>query len=169
MRVPRTLLLAALVPLLPSCTGYTLGGHKPTKLAHIESIAVPTFQNQTMFPRVNALATNTTVDAMVRDGTYKMGKVGTTDAVLLGKVESINYRQIRANRLDTNRPEELENTVSLTWKLVDGKQRVLDQGRASGTSRFFVGDNLQTARNNALPDALQRASTQLVSRLADGF
>jgi hypothetical protein len=38
-----------------------------------------------------------------------------------------------------------------------------------GVSRFFVDSNLQTARNNALPDALRRAGEALVSRLADGF
>ena len=38
-----------------------------------------------------------------------------------------------------------------------------------GTSRFAIDSNLQTARTNALPDAMQRAATQVVGRLTDDF
>ena len=40
---------------------------------------------------------------------------------------------------------------------------------ARGTSRFFLGDNAQTARTNALPDAVRNAANSIASQLADGF
>ena len=93
------------------------------------------------------------------------------DAVLEGTVHRIEYTPLRSTRLDTLRPEELQNTVILNWKLTDARDRskVLASGSSTGTSRFFVDSNLQTSRNNALPDALQRASESMISRLANGF
>jgi hypothetical protein len=45
----------------------------------------------------------------------------------------------------------------------------LASGKSEGSSEFFAASNLQTARNNALPDAFQRAGVALVSRLANGY
>ncbi len=47
--------------------------------------------------------------------------------------------------------------------------KILEEGESTGTTRFFTGSNLEIARTNALPDALQRACEAMVSRLADGF
>ena len=47
--------------------------------------------------------------------------------------------------------------------------KTLAAGAAVGTSSFFVDRDLQTARNNALPDAMERASQAIVSQLANGF
>jgi hypothetical protein len=73
--------------------------------------------------------------------------------------------------LDTLFPEELANTVTLDWTLRDAKDptKVLASGESSGTSQLFVSPNLQTARNNALPEALERAGNALVSRLSNGY
>jgi hypothetical protein len=107
----------------------------------------------------------------VMDGTYRITSDAKADAVLEGTLHRIEYTPLRSTRLDTLRPEELQNTVILNWKLTDARDRtkVLASGSSTGTSRFFVDSNLQTSRNNALPDALQRASESMISRLANGF
>ena len=166
-------LLTALIAgfLLASCAGYQLGGTKPAILSGVDSVAVPMFRNDTLHPRAEALATSAAADAFVQDGTYRLTSRGEADAVLEGIVHKIEYAQIRATRLDTLRPEELQNVVTLNWTLRDGADpnKVLATGTSVGSSRFFVDSNLQTSRNNALPDALQRATEAMVSRLADGY
>jgi hypothetical protein len=61
--------------------------------------------------------------------------------------------------------------VNLKWVLRDARDptKVLATGSSSGTSQLYVSENLQTARNNALPEALERAGEALVSRIADGY
>lgn len=161
--------LAAL--LLPSCAGYHLGNTKPASLAKVNTIAVPMFRNQTLHPRAEAVATSAVANAFVQDGTYRIGSVDRADAVLEGTVRSIEYKTIRGTRLDTLMPEELSNTVKLQWKLRDAKDptKILATGSSEGRSQLFVADNLQTARNNALPEAVERAGEELVSKLANGF
>lgn len=167
----KAIILPAVCLCFASCAGYQLGGAKPTSLTAVNSIAVPMFSNDTQHPRAEALATSAVANAIVTDGTYRISDASTADAVLTGKITTIKYSTIRGTRFDTLRPEELSNTVTLTWKLCDAKDptRVLASGTSTGTSQLFVSSNLQTARNNALPEALERAGEALVSRIANGY
>ena len=163
-------LLLLSIPLV-GCAGYKLGGSKPTALAGVESIAVPVFANLTLEPRVGVLATNATVSALAADGTYQIKPSDQADAILKASVASIDYLQIRSSRLDTLRPFELENVLSIEWVLKDARDptKVLDSGTAVGSSRFFLDPNTQTSRTNALPDAVQNAARSIASQLGDGF
>ena len=129
---------------LVSCAGYQLQSDRPQALANIKSINVPLFTNKTLIPRGEAIATNSVIDAIASDGTYK---------------------------IDTLRSEVMDNTIIISWKLCDARNpmKILAQGKATGASRFAIDSNLQTARTNALPDAMQRAATQIVGRLSDDF
>jgi hypothetical protein len=164
-------LLPLAIACLTSCAGYQLGGVKPRSLAHVKTIAVPMFGNDTQHPRAESIATSAVTSAFIQDGTYRIASRDKADAVLEGRVHRIDYRPLRANRLDTMLPEELENDVTLAWVLKDAHDptKELARGNSGGSSRFFLEANLQTARNNALPDAVERASEALVSRLANGF
>lgn len=154
-----------------SCAGYRMQGTRPQALAHVQSIRVQLFENKTLIPRGSALATNSVIDAIARDGSYRIAHDSVADAVLTGVVHSVEYNQVSSTRLDTLRSEELENVITLRWELRDAKNpiKVLAKGSATGASRFAVDANLQTARTSALPDALQRAATQIVGRLTDDF
>lgn len=164
------LALAAPVFLFASC-GYQLGVSKPASLKDVTRIAVPMFENSTLHVRAEALATSAVAAAFVQDGTYRVADIDDCDAVLEGDVGSIIYRNIRGSRLDTLAPEELANTATLKWTLRDSKDptKVLASGSAEGSSQLFVSDNLQTAKNNALPEALERAGVALVSQLSNGY
>ncbi len=165
------LLLCPLLLLLTSCAGYHLGNAKPAALAKVKSIAVPMFANDTQHPRAEALATSAVSCAFSQDGTFRLTSSGRADAILEGRVKSISYSAIRGRRLDTLHPDELTNTVTLVWALRDARNplHTLATGSSAGTSQLFVDPNLQTARNNALPDALERAADALVARLTCGF
>ena len=166
----RTLLL--ILPLLfVSCTGYQLGGSKPSHLSHVKSINVPLFENDTLQTRAEAYATNSAVDALTRDGTYRMASSENADAILEGRVKTIKYRQVSSSRSDSLRSEELSMEITLAWVLRDARNPalVLEKGESRGRTRFFAGGNLHIARTNALPDALRRACEAMTTRLADGF
>ena len=165
------LLLLAPTLLLASCAGYQLGATKPASLMRVQTISVPMFANSTLHPRAEALATSAVADAFIQDGTYRLAKTDHADAVLEGNLKSIVYTAIRGTRRDTLLPEELANTVTLEWTLRDAKDptKVLASGKSSGSSQLFVSSNLQTARNNALPEAHEHAGQALVSRLSNGY
>lgn len=166
-------LIASILALLilASCAGYQAGGSKPAHLSKVRSLYIPLAQNKTLFPRAEPMTTNAVVDAFVEDGTYRIGTTSDADATLFITLQEINYRQVRSSEFDSLRPEELEMEVTLAWTLGDPLKPgiAIEKGTAKSRTRFFVAPNLQTARRNALSDALGRASRSLVSRLADGF
>lgn len=166
-------ILALLTPalLLVSCAGYQLGNTKPASLSRVHTIAVPMFRNSTLHPRAEALATSAVANAFIQDGTYRIGTSDHADAILEGELTRITYSTIRGTRFDTLLPEELSNAVALNWTLRDAHDptKILASGSSKGESQLFVGSNLQSARNNALPEALEHAGEALVSRLANGY
>jgi hypothetical protein len=169
MRFPLLSVLPALC--LVSCAGYQLGGVKPKSLESVKSISIPMVANETQHPRAEAIATSAIAAALTQDGTYKLSSSDRADAVLEARLTEIEYSSIRGSRLDSLLPEELHNRVLISWELKDAKDptKVLASGRSTGRSQLFVDSNLQTARNNALPDALERAGEALVSTLANGY
>lgn len=167
----KALLAAIICTSFVSCAGYQLGAAKPPSLANVKTISVPMFENGTQHPRAEALATSAVTGAFVQDGTYRIAVSDQADAVLEGKLTSIDYSTLRSSRLDSLLAEELTNVVVLDWVLRDARNptKILASGSSRGTSSFFVDSNLQTARQNALPDACERAGQSLVSKLSSGY
>lgn len=163
--------LVLLCGVLAQCAGYRVGNRKPGGLSHVSRIAVPMATNDTMHPRAETIATSAVTDALVQDGTYRLAGREQADAVLECRVSEIGYNTIRGSRVDTLLPIELGNKVTLNWSLRDASDptQVLAAGSSTGRSQLFVAPNLQTARNNALTEAMERASKQLVARIANGF
>ncbi|MGB0992696.1 MAG: LPS assembly lipoprotein LptE [Akkermansiaceae bacterium] len=165
------LLLLLVTFLCASCTGYHLGGQRPSHLQAVKTLHVPLFANDTLQVRAGSHSTNATVDAIVRDGTYKIGSASNSDAMLVGRVKNISYKQARSSSRDSLRSEELLMEITLEWELcsLTNPGQILERGRSTGHTRFFAGGNLQVARTNAVADAAKRASESLVARIADGF
>ena len=171
MRPLSLLVLPLVLFLLSSCAGYRLGGSKPEALAHVQKLHVPLAKNLTQTPRAGAYVTNGVVDALVQDGTYRLGTADDSDARLEIELYTIKYSALRTAEINRLRPEELTMTVILRWKVLDGRDplKILDSGTSSGRTNLFVDPNLQTAQQSAISDAIRRASISLAARLADGF
>lgn len=167
----RLLFVCGLVLCLSSCTGYKLGGSRPSHLKTIESLSIPLAENKTLIPRAGVLTTNSAVDALTRDGSYRLDSTDHADATLHLTVRSVKYRQLRSVRTDTLRPNELDMLVTLSWRLEDnaGAKEILDEGKVTASSRGFVSGNLQKDRDNTFPDALRRATEGVIARLSSGY
>ncbi|SHJ78993.1 Lipopolysaccharide-assembly [Rubritalea squalenifaciens DSM 18772] len=164
-------ILASLAILLTfsSCAGYRLGNSKPAHLQEVRTISVPLFKNDTQEQRLAVLATNSCIDAITRDGSYRIGSNGSSDATLYATISKLDYDEFRSQRLDTLKPEELEMTIYIDWQLKSPEGKVLASGRDHGETKFFVDANLQLSRENSLPDAVKNATEKMASRLANGF
>ncbi len=164
-------LVSVLVLCQGGCVGYTHADSKPSHLATVHYLKVEMVDNHTQIPRAAALATNCLIDAITRDGTYRISRIDTADARLLTTLQKVEYRQARSTREDILRSEELEMEALLQWSLVDARNpaRILASGTSRGSTRFFVDPNLQTAQQTALVDAIKRAAEGVVHRFSEGF
>src|SRR2546423_12904292 len=88
-------MVAALACLgLSGCLGYHIGPAKPYYLRDVHTIAIPTFVNKTLLPRVEVLVTDTVIKQFQQDGTFRIGSGGLADATL--KSERILVRRTPA-------------------------------------------------------------------------
>lgn len=161
-----SLLLAFVVG---GCAGYHVGPATPAYLRHVHSIAVPTFANTTLVPRVEALVTGTVIKQFQQDGTFRIVNEDQADAILKGEVTSVGRspaRSVRGNVLSTT---EFNLSVTVKYSLVGRDGKPLTAGGASGSTSFFVGPDVNTDERQALPLAAEEVAKQLVSQLSEGW
>lgn len=162
-----TFLLASL---LSGCAGYHLGPATPAYLRQIHSIAVPTFRNTTLIPRVEALVTGTIIKQFQQDGTFRIVNEENADATLKGEIVAVGRspaRSVRGNVLATTEFNlALRVRYSLTGR--DGKT-LAGPADAIGSTSFFVGADVTTDERQALPLAAEELAVRLVSQLSEGW
>jgi hypothetical protein len=162
-----SLLLAVL---FSGCAGYHLGPAKPASLSQIHSIAVPTFRNGTLTPRIEVLVTGTVIKQFQQDGTYRIANEANADAILKGEIVTVGRspaRSVRGNVLSTT---EFTLSVRVNYSLVgkDGKP-LGASGSAGGTTTFFRSTDVDTDERQALPLAAEELAVHLVSQLSEGW
>jgi hypothetical protein len=164
--------LALLLAVLCSgCVGYHLGPAKPASLSQIHSIAVPTFRNSTLVPRIEVLVTGTVIKQFQQDGTFRIATQDNADAILKGEIVAVGRtpaRSVRGNVLSTT---EFALTLRVNYTLMgrDGKPISGGGGSAAGTTTFFVGSDVNTDERQALPLAAEELAGHLVSQLSEGW
>jgi hypothetical protein len=155
---------------LSGCLGYHVGPVKPYYLRDVHSIAVPTFKNRTLVPRVEVLITDTVIKQLQQDGTFQIESGDKADATLNGEVYRIARtpaRSVRGNVLATT---EFALTLSVKYSLT-GKngEQLAAASDAIGTTTFFVSSDVTTDERQALPLATEDLATRLVSQISEGW
>jgi outer membrane lipopolysaccharide assembly protein LptE/RlpB len=167
--VKKTPLLLLLALLLNGCAGYTLGPATPGYLKHIHSIAIPTFGNTTLVPRIEVLVTNTVIKQFQQDGTFRIVSADAADATLKAEITNVGRapaRSVRGNVLATT---EFTLVLSVKYTLIGRDGKVLAPGSASGSTSFFFQNDVNTDERQALPLAAEELARHVVSQLSEGW
>lgn len=156
--------------LFGGCLGYHIGPVKPHYLRDVHTIAVPTFENRTLEPRIEVLVTGTVIKQLQQDGTFRVASDETADAVLKGEIVRIYRLPSRSVRENVLATREFALTIRLRYTLTgrDGKTLV-PQAEVYGSTSFFVGSDVTTDQRQALPLATEQVATHLVSQLSEGW
>ena len=118
---------------ISGCLGYHVGPVKPYYLRDIHTIAVPTFKNRTLVPRIEVLVTDTVIKQFQQDGTFQITSDEKADATLSGEISHINRlpaRSVRGNVLATT-----EFSLALTVKYLAHCTRRQTAGRSGRSNR----------------------------------
>lgn len=166
--LPVLLCLSAML-ILNSCAGYQLGSSKPAKLANVNKLAIPTFKNDTLEPRLEVLTTNALIKKVQMDGAYQVVPRDEADAVLVCTIQNIRRNPFRTARFNTLRTSELQMQILVQYKVEDLNGTALLSGVAVGTSNIVVDPNAQLSERQALADAAEKLSTDLASAISEGW
>ncbi|MFO1486493.1 MAG: LPS assembly lipoprotein LptE [Verrucomicrobiaceae bacterium] len=164
------LLLAPLCLLLSGCAGYTLGGQKPAHLRQITKLAVPTFENLTLEPRLGVLLTNAIIKQLQMHGSYQIVPRNEAEAVLEGKIMRINRSQFRSDRNNILRTSQILASLSSSYTIRDtASGTALHNGSAAADSYIILDSNLQLSETQLLEDAAQRLAANLANDISEGW
>jgi hypothetical protein len=143
---------------------------KPGVLRDVHLVAVPTFENKTLLPRIEALVTDSVIKQLQQDGTYKVADKGDADAVLKAEITAVDRtpaRSVLGNVLATT---EFNLAMHVRYKLeTRGGTVLMPEAEVVGTTSFFVGTDVTTDERQALPLAAEELATHLVTQLSEGW
>ena len=162
------LLLSALIP-LAGCAGYRPGSDKPSKLANITKLAVPTFGNRTLVPQIEVMTTNAVIKRLQTQGTYQIVSRGDADAILVGEIADIQNQQYRAVASNTLRSAEILSRLRLVYYVTDKNGTKLFDGQKIGTSHQVLDPNFQLTERQILADCAEQLAKDLSSELTEGW
>jgi hypothetical protein len=156
---------------LGGCLGYQIGPVKPYYLRDVHTIAVPTFENKTLHPRIEVLVTDTVIKQLQQDGTFQIGRYGDADATLKGQITRIDRLPARSVRGNVLKTTEFNLSMRLKYTLVarDGTTTLSPPAEIVGTTSFFVSADVTTDERQALPLATEDLATRLVTQLSEGW
>lgn len=157
--------------LLFSGCGYHLVGTGSTLPAHLQSIAIPVFENTSSQPEIHRELTSIILRSFINDGRLKVAKKDDADLVMNG---ALTYYDIRnasfsSEDLASDIIIELEVDVEVTDQIKNKiflKQKLKTQWDYKSTSDI---SDTETARLRALDDAYNELGTRLVSLIVDQF
>jgi outer membrane lipopolysaccharide assembly protein LptE/RlpB len=156
--------------LLTGCLGYQLGPVKPSVLRDVHVIAVPTFENKTLLPRIEVLITDSVIKQLQQDGTYRVANENNADAVLKAEISEIDRTPARSLRGNVLATTEFNLTMHVKYKLETSSGTVLmPLAEVVGTTSFFVGTDVTTDERQALPLAAEELAIHLVTQLSEGW
>jgi len=147
-----------------------VGPVKPGVLRDVHVIAVPTFENKSLLPRIEVLVTDSVIKQIQQDGTYKVANKDNADAVLKAEIIEISRtpaRSVLGNVLATT---EFNLTMHVRYKLdTRSGTSLTPYAEVVGTTSFFVGTDVTTDERQALPLAAEELATHLVTQLSEGW
>ena len=155
---------------LTGCLGYHIGPAKPYYLRDVHTIAIPTFANKTLIPRVEVLVTDTVIKQFQQDGTFKIANSNNADATLKAEIIRISRSPARSVRGTVLATSEFNLAMRVKYRLLgpDGKP-IGPSGEVVGTTSFFVGTDVTTDERQALPLASEELANRLVTQLSEGW
>jgi outer membrane lipopolysaccharide assembly protein LptE/RlpB len=155
--------------------GYTLGEIKPSSMRRVNTIAVTTFQNRTVVPRLEAQTADAVVKQFQQDGTYRIETSDHADAILTGTIVNLQRQPKRVYASNVLQTSEFELVLTVDYVLKDRiTGALLCKGTATGQVIFFVNSDsinsdLVTDQNINYPIAAQRMAERLVSKVSEGW
>lgn len=171
-----TFLLPLFAFIFSGCAGYTLGPIKPKIMRNVQTIAVPSFINETLEPRLEVLLANSVIKQIQQDGTYRIASEKDADAVLEGRIEEIERRPSRSVIGNVVRTREYTLLLRVRYRVYErATGRELDARPIIGQTSFFVSGTDNVAADvrgderQAIPLAAEDLAIRLVSQIAEGW
>ncbi len=152
--------------LLSGCMGYRVGGHLPPGIA---SVFVPTVENDSGEPQLEASTTAAIIERFQSDGRLAIRDAETADAWVEVRITDSEIIPLRYDRDTAVTATEYRLTLFAETTLIrrDDETRILDRYPVEGWVEFRTDGDLSSARRAALPEASRELGRQVVRAIVE--
>lgn len=161
---------------LSGCAGYKIGPVQPKFMEGVKTIAIPTFKNDTLEPRVEVALATSIIKQFQQDGTYQIVSEKDADVIVTGTLERIERRPARSVRGNVLLSKEYTLELKCRFTMEERTTgRIIDQRSVNGTSSFFVTGSVDGSADvnqderQAIPLAAEDMAVQYVSQVSEGW
>jgi len=133
------------------------------------SVAVPMFRNETVKPQLAPPVTNAIIKRLQTDGSLPVTWEADADIVVHGTITEFTRTVLRTQVDDTRAPREYRLRLTAKIEVRDRRtgKLVMPAATLTGQADAFLGSDLQTAEEQALPLIADDLARQVVSRLTE--
>jgi outer membrane lipopolysaccharide assembly protein LptE/RlpB len=156
---------------LCSCAGYKLGNIPSAEMEGVKTIYVPVVKNDSYEPGLQVLTTNSVIRKLETDGTYLSSRLTKADATLEIMITDVSRTPKRLQRDNTIVTQEYTVTITAKFTLTNHNtgKKVLNGAVASGTTDFFLFNDVQEGERQALPLAVDKLAYEIVKQVTEGW
>lgn len=151
--------------LLNGCGIYTFTGHG---IGGIETIAIEPFENQTSEFGIREDLTDAILDALLRDRTLDVTNRGSADAILYGRIISVDDLPLSYTKDEVVTEYEIRITVAFSLMRAD-QSEPLWEGRISGEGSYPYQSGSLEERQEGINKALERLVQDLINRMTSDW
>jgi outer membrane lipopolysaccharide assembly protein LptE/RlpB len=172
MKIVKVLLLLFVIQIFSGC-GYHLAGTGTSLPAHIKSIGVPIFVNNTQGYQVEQKITNSVVDVLIRRGKYKViPESQGVDALLKGTITSVSLVPITFNADGLATQYNVIISAKVTFQDLIDKRILFQNPGFIFRGQYDIDQNsvlFFDRQSQALDDIAQDFAESIVSAILEGF
>lgn len=167
MKASHVILLLPFLTLIPGCASYKLGAnHDPG----FKTIYIENFKSEVDEPALETLVTTTVSQQFQRDGTVTITTSDSANVILKGRITSFETTPVRYSRANEITPTQATMTIGVHYTLTrQGKKKPYHEGVVSGSTSFFIGNDLQSDKRQGVPLAAAKLGQSLVSSLLEAW
>jgi hypothetical protein len=164
---PFFVLSLAVLFLGTGCASYKLG---TVRDPGFKTIFIENFKSEVDEPALENLVTTSVIQQFQKDGTLVVTSQDQADVILRGKIVSFDMTPVRYSRENELTTTEVTMSIGVKYTLTKkGQNRPYAQGDVSGSTGFFVGNDIQSDKRQGVPLAAQKLGSRIVSNLVEGW
>ena len=163
----QTVCMAMAVLVTAGCAGYYLGANLPPG---INSVAIPTFINESTEPRLETACTSAAIQEFQKDGSLRVVNEENADTLLIVKIKNYTLIPLRYQKDSAKTAKEYRILLKVELKFTrKDTGEVIVEKLLRGESTFETAGDLSSAKRAALPIAAKDLAHDIVESVVENW
>lgn len=164
-------LLTSLLLILTGCGGYRLGNISGQEVQGVKSVWVPMAKNQSYTPELQATVTGAVVRRFDNDGTLETLNSDHADSQLDITITEVKMDPVRSTQSNVLITAQYQVQIWAKATFINRRtgRTVFKDESFSGTTTYYVAQDMQEGKRQALPQAAEDLAYNIVKRITEGW